>query len=82
MNCLSRGIGIERAEIDEPRIQVVAGINFDRFLRGTAITDKYYVVLKCSDLDRSPGDTLNHSSMFLQSHGDHVADLERAIGVQ
>ncbi len=79
MNGLGRRIRVNSAEENQSGIQVVAGRDFDRFLGGVAVTDQHYVVLKGSDLDRSPGNPLDYACVLLLADYDHVANLKWAI---
>ena len=37
------------------------------------------MVLEGSDLDRPPGDLLDHTSMFVHANDNYVTDLKRSI---
>src|SRR6476620_11879000 len=82
MDRFGRRVGVDRAEEDEPSIQVVAGRDFDRLTGGQAVADQHDVILKRANLDCAPGDALDDSSQFVGRHDDYVAYLERTICMQ
>jgi hypothetical protein len=82
VNCFGRRIGIKRAKKYQPRVQIVARSNFDGLSRGIAVADQDDVILKGSDLDGPPVNTLDHSGVLLWTDYDNVAHLEGTVGVQ
>src|SRR5256714_412297 len=82
MNRLGRRIGVDRAEVHDPRIEIVARGNFDRFFRGRAVRHEHNMILECADFYGAPGNALDHAGVLLLSHHDYVADLKRSISVK
>src|SRR5712692_12010677 len=82
MNCLSRRVGIDGAEVNQARVQIVARAYLDSFFRRDAVADQSDVILKCTDLDCAPVNALDDPSVFLLAHRDHVTHLKWAVGVK
>ena len=82
MNCLCRRVRIQGAEGNDTSVQIIARTDLDRFLGSAAIAEQYDVVLKCSDLDRPPGDTFDNAGPALLAHGNHIPNLKRPVGMK
>src|SRR4051794_16438319 len=82
VNGLRGRICVDRAEINIPRVQIVTGGNLDCFLGCAAVADQHHVVSKSSDLDRSPRNAFDDTSVFQSANGDDVSNLERPVSVQ
>ena len=77
-----RRVGVESVEKYEPRVQVIARTNLDRFFRGVAIGYQHNVIGERANLDGPPTDLFDHARVPLRAHSYDVAHLKRAICLQ
>ena len=82
MNCLSRRVGIDRAEVHQARVQIVTRGYLDSFFRRDAVAHQHDVILKSAELNGAPINALDDSGVFLLTHDDHVPDLKWTVCVQ